>query len=201
MVHCRQRATVDAPSQRRFTAAHVHAASTPPRQARPGRWRRVSALPVRAGPECSAGTPRPGGDQPDRGDASNSEAMDSKITYNASGTPGVRTGHCRSRWRRRVIGAWNVHAAIRHRLDGSTVKGQRRRRSVPSGNAGRWVMRARPGSANPPRCPTSAIVAMSHSSQLGLCPALVLRCRLRAVDPPPVKELVPQPRDGYALLP
>src|ERR1700757_2885903 len=104
----------------------------------------------------------------------------------------------------RVIGAWKVHAAIRHRLDGSTVKGIARaairaQRETPAAGACVLAQTARIRLV----CPTLAIVAMSRSSQLGSCPALVLpRCQLRLADPPPVRgKLVPQPRDGYAVVP
>ena len=49
--------------------------------------------------------------------------MDSTITYSSSGTPGTPDGAVPEPMAPRPIGAWNVHTAIRHKLDGSTVHG------------------------------------------------------------------------------
>ena len=55
--------------------------------------------------------------------ASNSETMDSRITYSQSGTPGTPDEVTSETTSPRTIGAWKVHAAIRHALEGSTVSG------------------------------------------------------------------------------
>ncbi len=55
--------------------------------------------------------------------ASNSEKMDSRITYSQSGTPGTPDEVTSETTSPRTIGAWKVHAAIRHTLEGSTVNG------------------------------------------------------------------------------
>jgi hypothetical protein len=53
--------------------------------------------------------------------AGNSETMDSRITYSQSGTPGTPDEVTSETAPPRTIGAWKVHAAIRHTLEGSTV--------------------------------------------------------------------------------
>jgi hypothetical protein len=72
--------------------------------------------------------------------ASSSEATDSPTTYAASGTPGSPDAVVLVRRSLRAIGAWKVHTAIRHTLDGSTVNGMvraaiRAQRETPAAGA------------------------------------------------------------------
>jgi hypothetical protein len=106
------------------TAVHVHSSVS-------------TAAPSPAGTTAaSAGTRRPRSPGIQRGNtspqvetnptavnASNSEAMDSRITYSQSGTPGTPDEVTSETTSPRTIGAWKVHAAIRHTLEGSTVSG------------------------------------------------------------------------------
>jgi hypothetical protein len=55
--------------------------------------------------------------------ASNSETMASSITYSQRGTAGTPDEVTSETTSPRTIGAWKVHAAIRHTLEGSTVNG------------------------------------------------------------------------------
>ena len=97
-----------------------------------------TAAPSAAGTTApSAGTRRPRSPGTHRGNtsspqvetnptavnASNSETMDSRITYSRSGTPGTPDEVTSETTSPRTIGAWKVHAAIRHALEGSTVNG------------------------------------------------------------------------------
>jgi hypothetical protein len=63
------------------------------------------------------------GRDPTAVNASNSETMDSSITYSQSGTPGTPDEVTSETTSPCTIGAWKVHAAIRHTLEASTVSG------------------------------------------------------------------------------
>jgi hypothetical protein len=110
-----------------LTAVHVHS-----------RVRTTAPSPART-EAASAGTRRPPSPGSHRGNtspqvetrptavnASSSETADSPTTYAASGMPGSPDAVVLATRSPRAMGAWKVHTAIRHALDGSTVNGMAR---------------------------------------------------------------------------
>ena len=150
-----------------LTAVHVHSS--------------VSATaPSAAGTTApSVGTRRPRSTGTHRGNtspqvetnptavnASNSETMDSSTTYSQSGTPGIPDEVTSETTSLRTIGAWKVHAAMRHALEGSTVNGTaqaatRAHRGTPAAGAcaAAQAARIRPAGGAPARQPVSSSIS------------------------------------------
>ena len=131
--------------------------------------------------------------------ASNSETMDSSTTYNQSGTPGAPDEVTSETTSLRTIGAWKVHAAMRHALEGSTVNGTaqaatRAHLGTPAAGAcaAAQAARIRPAAGAP--CPAAGIfvdIVMPPR-----CRATAARSSLAGVNVlPPAREA------GSPLLP
>lgn len=103
--------------------------------------------------------------------------MDSSITYSQSGTPGSPDEPRAEPSLPRTIGAWKVHTAIRHALEGSTVNGTasaaiRAGRETPAA----WACAAAQVARILPACGVCVIVVMC-------CPCGSVRAACAAVLP------------------